>query len=81
MAMVPSHGAREVAKDEETGEPIIAPFILWEPQYVDVTAVEAMQAASETKSPAARDEAVKFLKGDTRQRTCPEDRDRRSRRG
>lgn len=37
----------EVAKDGETGEPIIAPFILWEPQYVDVTAVEAMQAVQD----------------------------------
>lgn len=54
-------GAREVAKDDETGEPIIAPHILWDPEYVDVTAVEAMQAASEAKSPAAKDEAMKFL--------------------
>jgi hypothetical protein len=29
---------------------------------VDVTAIEAMQAAADTKSPAAKDEAVKFLK-------------------
>jgi hypothetical protein len=54
-------GAREVGKDEETGEPITAPHILWETKYVDVTAIEAMQAAAETKSPAAKDEAMKFL--------------------
>jgi putative DNA primase/helicase len=51
-------GAREVGTDEETGEPIIAPYILWDPEYVDVTAIEAMQAASDGKSPAAKDEAV-----------------------
>jgi hypothetical protein len=54
-------GAREVGKDEESGETIIAPYILWEPEYVDVTAVEAMQAAVDNKSPGARDEAKKFL--------------------
>jgi hypothetical protein len=54
-------GARDVGKDEETGEIISAPFILWEDSYVDVTAVEAMQAASDTRSPAALDGAVKFL--------------------
>jgi putative DNA primase/helicase len=54
-------GARMVGKDEDTGDDIIAPYVLWEPQYVDVTAVEAMQAAVESKSPAARDEAKKFL--------------------
>jgi putative DNA primase/helicase len=54
-------GARMVGKDEDTGDDIMAPYVLWEPQYVDVTAVEAMQAAVESKSPAARDEAKKFL--------------------
>jgi putative DNA primase/helicase len=54
-------GARMVGKDEDTGGDIIAPYVLWEPQYVNVTAVEAMQAAVESKSPAARDEAKKFL--------------------
>jgi transcriptional regulator of acetoin/glycerol metabolism len=38
-----------------------APFIVWEPDYGDVTATEAMQAASENKSPGVRDEAKKFL--------------------
>jgi putative DNA primase/helicase len=54
-------GAREVGKDTETGEPIWAPYILWEPRYVEVTAIEAMQAATQSKSPAARDDAKKFL--------------------
>jgi putative DNA primase/helicase len=55
-------GGREVGKDEETGEQIMASHIIWETEYVDVTAVEAMQAAAETKSPAAKDEAMKFLR-------------------
>ena len=55
-------GVRAVGTDEETGATIEAPYILWESEYVDVTAVEAMQAAAETKSPAARDEARKFLR-------------------
>jgi putative DNA primase/helicase len=54
-------GAREVGTDRTTGTPIIAPYVLWSPEYVDVTAVEAMQAAADTKSPVARDEARKFL--------------------
>jgi putative DNA primase/helicase len=54
-------GAREVGKDEETGETIIAPYIIWEPEYVNVTAMEAMQAAVDNRSPGARDEAKKFL--------------------
>ena len=54
-------GVRTVGTDEETGATIEAPYILWDPEYVDVTAVEAMQAAAESKSPAAKDEAMKFL--------------------
>jgi hypothetical protein len=54
-------GARGVGHDADTGEEIVAPYILWEPDYVDVTAMEAMQAAADHKSPAARDEAKKFL--------------------
>jgi AAA domain len=53
--------ACEVGIDKNTGEVIRAPYIVWDPQYVDVTASEAMQAAAESKSPAARDEAQKFL--------------------
>jgi putative DNA primase/helicase len=54
-------GSREVGTDEETGEAIWAPHIVWHQQHVDVTATEAMQAAAECKSPAARDTAKSFL--------------------
>jgi putative DNA primase/helicase len=50
--------ACDVGADPDTGEAIIAPHIVWEGDYIDVTAAEAMSA---TKSPAARDEAKKFL--------------------
>jgi DNA polymerase len=52
---------KEVGADPDSGEPINAPFIVWEPGYVDVTATEAMQAASENKSPGERDKAKNFL--------------------
>jgi DNA polymerase-1 len=52
---------REVGTDPDSGEPIRAPFIVWEPGYVDVTASEAMQAASEHKSPGERDKAKNLL--------------------
>jgi hypothetical protein len=61
-ALAYDFGASEVGTDKETGEVIWAPHIIWHPQHVDVTATEAMQAANETKSPAARDDAKKFLK-------------------
>jgi putative DNA primase/helicase len=51
----------DVGKDHDSGEPIKASAIVWEPGYVDVTATEAMQAASENKAPAAVDEAKRFL--------------------
>ena len=50
--------ARAVGVDAKTGEAIFGPHILWEDNHVDVTAAEAMATA---KSPAARDEAKKFL--------------------
>jgi hypothetical protein len=53
--------AREVGTDRKTCKSIWAPHILWEPQPVDVTTVEAMQAATSSKSPAARDDAKKVL--------------------
>ena len=62
-------GAREVGVDEETGQPITAPHILWEPAYVDITATEAMQAVADNRTPGAKDAAKKFLEkilpGDT----------------
>jgi hypothetical protein len=45
--------AREVGTDKKSGKPIWAPHIIWDPQYVDVSASEARQAASDSKSPAA----------------------------
>jgi hypothetical protein len=52
---------REVGQDEQTGETIYAPHIVWQEAHVDVTATEAMQAAVEYKSPGARDSAKTFL--------------------
>jgi DNA polymerase family A/AAA domain len=52
---------RQVGADPDSGEPIRAPFIVWEPGYVDVTATEAMQAAAENKSPGERDKAKNLL--------------------
>jgi hypothetical protein len=60
-ALAYGFGAREVGVDPETKTEIWAPHIVWHPQHVDVTATEAMQAASENKSPIARDNAKKFL--------------------
>jgi putative DNA primase/helicase len=51
-------GTHTVGTDPNTKKPISAPYVLWHPKHVDVTASEAMQAS---KSPAARDEAKKFL--------------------
>jgi hypothetical protein len=52
---------KEVGVDPDSGEPIRAPFIVWEPGYVDVTATEAMQAAIDNKSPGERDRAKNLL--------------------
>jgi DNA polymerase I-like protein with 3'-5' exonuclease and polymerase domains len=54
--------AREVGTDKRTRNPIRRPYITWHDEPVDITAVEAMQAASENKSPSARDDAKHFLK-------------------
>ena len=53
--------ACEVGTDPKSGLPIRAPYILFDTQYVDITANEAMAAAGENKSPATRDAAKKFL--------------------
>jgi putative DNA primase/helicase len=55
-------GSRHVGDDPETGQPIHAPYIIWEPKYVDVTAIEAMRAATQSKSSSARDDAKQFLR-------------------
>jgi putative DNA primase/helicase len=57
-ALAYNFGLRDVGADRYTGEPIRAPHIIWHAQHLDISALEAMTA---TKSPAARDEAKKFL--------------------
>jgi putative DNA primase/helicase len=52
---------REVGVDRRTSKPIWAPYIVFDDDYVDVSAMEAMQAAASNKSPSARDAAKKFL--------------------
>jgi DNA polymerase len=54
-------GARPVGKDPKSGNPIIAPHIIWGSEHVDVTATEAMQAAVDSGSPSRRDKAKEFL--------------------
>ena len=54
-------GVREVGTDPNNCKTIVAPYVIWEPQYVDVTATEAMQAASESKAPTARSDAKQFI--------------------
>jgi putative DNA primase/helicase len=53
--------ARMVGTDATTSKEIWAPYVEWEPDYVDVTASEAMTATNENKSPGARNEAKEFL--------------------
>jgi DNA polymerase bacteriophage-type len=53
---------RPAGHDWRDGRPIRAPAVVWEPGYVDVTATEAMQAASESKSPGERDRAKELLR-------------------
>jgi DNA polymerase len=38
---------RTIGTDPENGDPIVAPYIVWQPQPVDVNAAEIMSAASE----------------------------------
>jgi hypothetical protein len=54
-------GVKEVGSDPKTNKAIMAPHVLWEDRHVDVTAIEAMQAASNNRTPAALDDAKKFL--------------------
>jgi putative DNA primase/helicase len=56
-----SFGERDVGVDKKTGAPIVAPHIIWHTEPVDITALEAMQAAAESKSPSAREDAKRFL--------------------
>jgi hypothetical protein len=52
---------KQVGIDQRNGKAIVAPFIVWEPDYVDVSATEALSAVNENKSPTARDSARQFL--------------------
>jgi putative DNA primase/helicase len=56
-----SFGVREVGTDPNTDKTIVAPCVIWEPQYVDVSATEAMQATIDNKSPTARQDAKQFV--------------------
>jgi hypothetical protein len=56
-----SFNEREVGTDKKTGLPIVAPYIVWHTETVDITATEALQAAAESKSPSARETAKRFL--------------------
>jgi putative DNA primase/helicase len=51
----------QVGNDPVTGKAIWAPYVIWEDKHVDVTALEAMKAATDNRAPAARDDAKKFL--------------------
>jgi DNA polymerase I-like protein with 3'-5' exonuclease and polymerase domains len=52
----------EVGISKKTGRVVRAPYIVWEPDPIDITATEALSAAAENKSPSARDNAKHFLK-------------------
>jgi hypothetical protein len=53
---------RQVGKDWRDGRPIEAPFIVFDPGYVDVTATEALLAVNQNKSPGVLDDAKEFLR-------------------
>jgi AAA domain/Bifunctional DNA primase/polymerase, N-terminal len=53
-------GVKTVGRDERLGVDIDAPFIVWHPQHVELTANEAMQAAA-GQSGYAKREAREFL--------------------
>jgi putative DNA primase/helicase len=61
-ALAYTFATKDVGHDPNTGKRIVAPYIVWQSDYVDVTASEAMQAANENKSPGARNEAKAFLR-------------------
>jgi hypothetical protein len=53
---------KEVGIDPRNNKPIQAPFIVWEPGYVDVTATEALSAVNQNKAPGALNDAKEFLR-------------------
>jgi DNA polymerase len=53
---------RQVGFDRKLNRPIEAPFILWDDNGVQITALEAMEAAAGGSRGNARDEAEEFLR-------------------
>jgi DNA polymerase I-like protein with 3'-5' exonuclease and polymerase domains len=53
---------KQVGKDWRDDRPIVAPYVEFEPGYVDVTATEALSAVNENKAPGALDDAKDFLR-------------------
>jgi hypothetical protein len=53
---------KQVGVDPRNNKPIQAPFIVWNPGYVDVTATEALSAVNQNKAPGALDDAKEFLR-------------------
>ena len=60
-ALAYTFAEKAVGKDPVTGNTIVAAHLVWQPEYVDVTATEAMAAANENKSPGVREDARSFL--------------------
>src|SRR5262249_26654251 len=56
-----SFDEREVGISKRTGLPIRRPYVVGHSDPGDTTASEALQAAAESKSPSARDDAKHFL--------------------
>ena len=54
-------GSKKVDFDEKLKKEIWAPYIEWEPQPVVITASEAMESATSSKTPKERTSAMKFL--------------------
>jgi putative DNA primase/helicase len=54
--------SKHVGDDWRDGRPIEAPFIEFEPGYVDVTATQALSAVNENKAPGALEDAKDFLR-------------------
>ena len=54
--------SKHVGNDWRDGRPIEAPFVEFEPGYVDVTATQALSAVNENKAPGALEDAKDFLR-------------------
>src|SRR5262249_13174527 len=59
-ALAYGFGVKTVGFDRRLNKDITAPHIVWF-GHADVTASEAMQAATEQRAPSARDDAKRFL--------------------